>query len=138
MSIERREREFNQLTTQAMCRLERPQDTMPTETVNQLRPYCRLWHYPSFGVYKSWLVFVPYKEKNLGLTMVRQVFWNRPGDFERFTNPFEGLKRGLSINPTIDVTDATVKLEDLFQELSLLKDICIPISGFAQHIGLDG
>src|SRR5438128_6224275 len=112
MSREKRDKEIAELESRAILSLERGQQLEPTETTSKLRVGYRLWNYPSFGEYKSWLLFLP-SAHDWEFTFAREITWKRQDDIERLTNPMVGLQKGFHTSPSIEVVDAVVDIKRL-------------------------
>ena len=106
------------------------------------RPYhrtlLRLWRYPSFDQWTSWLVYVPvgrYTESDSPIVV--EVIWNRRFDYERFSNPMKGLAHGFSTAPTVTLREAEVPLVTLNSQLLSLQQISAPLL-IGRSVVLDG
>jgi hypothetical protein len=76
-------KEFEELSALAEKCLRDPGKHLPYR-----RMLLRLWRYPSFDQWTSWLVYVPvgrYTESDSPIVV--QVIWNRRFDYERFSSP---------------------------------------------------
>ncbi|MCI0661176.1 MAG: hypothetical protein L0220_08905 [Acidobacteria bacterium] len=137
MNKERRDKDFKELESRAVYCLSHPEELEPIN--RQMRAVYRLWHYPSFGDYKSWLVFLPLRDiENPEFTISREVTWRREIDAQRFTNPSVGLQMGFHTKPSLEVVDVIVNLKDLNEQLEKLDNIEISISPISKIIGLNG
>ena len=137
MSREKRDKEIAELESRAILSLERGQQLEPTETTSKLRVGYRLWNYPSFGEYKSWLLFLP-SAHDWEFTFAREITWKRQDDIERLTNPMVGLQKGFHTSPSIEVVDAVVDIKRLNEHLRNLRKIRVPAGDFQEPFGLDG
>ena len=139
MNKEQREKEFKELKSRAEHCLSHPEEMEPKETIQEMRAVYRLWHYPSFGDHKSWLLFLPARDtENKDVTIAREVTWKRSIDTKRFSNPTIGLKLGFHVSPSLEVVDAVINLKDLNKQLEKLENVDISLSTISRIIGLDG
>jgi hypothetical protein len=131
--VEAYRKEFDELSALAGNNLRHPKVQPPHH-----RPLLRLWCYPSFERWTSWLVYVPVQRLTQpDSPIVAEVTWDRPFDVERFTNPLKGLAHGLSSTPTITLKQAGVPSEMLNSQLLSLEQISVPVMVHTS-LGLDG
>jgi len=137
MNKEQREKDFKELESRAVYCLSHPEELEPID--RQLRAIYRLWHYPSLGDYKSWLVFLPLRDsESTELTIARKVTWKREIDSRRFINPSIGLQMGFHTKPSLEILDVFINLKDLNEQLEKLDNIQISVSPISKIIGLNG
>jgi hypothetical protein len=131
---EQRHQEFSGLSARAEGILKGPEVDLPHH-----KSLLRLWHYPSFDRYVSWLVYgaLPRYQKS-DSPLVCEVVWDRPFDFQRFSDPLKGLKHGFSPEPTITLKQAEVPPDELELRLTNLREIALPVFIDDGSIGLDG
>jgi hypothetical protein len=83
--MEQRQDEFLQLSGFARSALERPWEIKPQISVHEFPPIVRIWHYPSFGDFESWVIL------GSARTIARRVVWEKSRGTERMLhNPIEG------------------------------------------------
>jgi hypothetical protein len=130
---ENREQEFAALRKSATERLERPEVDLPH---HQLR--LRLWHYPSFAYWSSWLLYCPLPRYDdiESLIVVRSV-WDQMFDAQRFRDPMKGLTYGYSIHPSISLNRSQLSRDRVEPRLSALREITVPVL-FDDAVGVDG
>jgi hypothetical protein len=129
---EHREREFAELSARAEELLERPDVRLPHH-----RQLLRLWHYPSFSRFSSWLVYLPHARRDETPVVLESV-WNRQFDAERLLTPMEGLRHGFSTEPTISNRRAELPAEELSARVESLRRIVVPPFLEDGTVGLDG
>jgi hypothetical protein len=94
----------------------------------------RLWHYPSFDVYRSWTIF-----HRRGDLMAREVTWDRPHDVERLSlDPLEGLKTLFSTKPSVSHRDARIDPVSFEEHMKALFGFRLPVHGLEEVVGVDG
>src|SRR5215212_5891152 len=93
--VERREREYAELSARAEELLERPDVRLPHHM-----PLMRLWRYPSFSRFASWHIYLPHTGRAEAPVVVESA-WDRQFDGARLLEPMQGLKHGFSTEPTI-------------------------------------
>ncbi|HEV7891947.1 MAG TPA: hypothetical protein VGP08_14985 [Pyrinomonadaceae bacterium] len=130
--VEHREREFGELSARAEELLERPDVRLPHH-----RPLLRLWHYPSFSHFSSWLVCLPHARRDERPVVVESV-WDRQFDTKRLLEPLEGLKHGFSTEPTISNRRGELPAEELRARVASLRRIAVPPFLEDDMIPLDG
>src|SRR5262245_12341365 len=97
---------FKELESRAEYWLCHPEELEPTDAIRQLRAAFRLWHYPSLGDHKSWLLFMPGRSlEDIESTYAREVTWKRTIDAERFADPALGHQMGSYLEPSLEVAD---------------------------------
>lgn len=112
--MEKREQEFTKLRERAAEGLERPAVHLPHHEL-----VVRLWHYPSFDRYTSWLVYSPLPQKDANAIGVRAV-WEQAFDAHRFIDPLDGLKHGFSSEPSMSLQQVDLSREELEPRLNAL------------------
>ena len=125
--------EFAELTALAEKRLQYPDVDLPHH-----HELFRLWRYPSFEPYVSWLVYSPvarYAEVDSPIAV--KVSWDRPFDAARFRDPMKGLAYSLSTEPTILLNQVELSRHDLESRLSSLQLIKFPVM-IDKSVVLDG
>lgn len=130
--VEHRQRELAELSARAEELLERPGVRLPHHT-----PLVRLWHYPSFARFSSWLVCLPHARRDEKPVVVESV-WDRPLDTKRLLEPLEGLRHGFSTEPTIAVRRGELPAEELGARVESLRRIVVPPFLEDGTVGLDG
>jgi hypothetical protein len=137
---EKRDDEWRELDARARWALEHPELAEPREPIRRCAPELRLWHHPTFGVWRSWTIFVPGpREPDACRPLVRRVTWDYPGDRRRLTDPIEGLAYGFfHTRPAISLRDAELPAATLTSLLSAGSLLAIPIAGVEECVGLDG
>jgi hypothetical protein len=138
--IENRQKEWSELEQNAVQMLDNF-DLLPKESILKFyRPTLRLWIYPSFDFYKVWNFCEPNfkttQPKNLKIV---RASWNQNEDYQRLSDPIEGLKKGFETTPKIEVESIDFERESFEQLLSDLQKISF--SAFANYknsIGIDG
>ncbi|MBZ0316043.1 MAG: hypothetical protein K8L91_06470 [Anaerolineae bacterium] len=115
MPIEARQAEFALLQQKAYAALE---DIIPSSKTSHF--LMRLSIYPAFFKYVSWVIF---ESHNL---FVRQVIWNRPGDFYRFFDPMEGLRKGWHTTPTLSVAEKKIDESVFYPLFNQAHQILVP------------
>lgn len=134
--MENRPAERELLQRRAEQALEDPASLEPSEPLLFARPQLRLWHYPAFFVWTTWMVFEqPANEHSL---LARRVIWDSPYDHSRFSDPLEGVRQGFSAPPTLTVDDASTIDNALQPFLHELGRQPIPVVTPHPSIGLDG
>ncbi len=135
---EQRQIEFRQVEGLAMGYLAFPQSVPKADDLGNWRFLLRLWHLPAFAEYRSWGLYRHQSPASRHVrSLVRQVTWDREGDYRRLFDPLEGLERGYHIQPTIEIRDRPLVTEELDERLAELKEISFPV--FASGgIGIDG
>lgn len=123
------QKEFQELEERALIFLRQPPSEQKDEIV------VVLWHFPAFGDFRSWSLI---KKSNAGL--LREATWRRLADVNRFHDPLQGLAKGLSTQPTIEIKDERLG-SDLLKVVNdgldeLAKQIFVMPKSNA--IGLDG
>jgi len=118
--VEHREREFGELSARAAELLERPDVRLPHHAA-----LLRLWHYPSFSRFSSWLVYLPHARRDEAPVVIESV-WDRRFDAARFSGPTEGLKHGFSTEPTMAVRRGELPAEELSGRVASLRRIVVP------------
>lgn len=114
---------FAELTLTAEKRLRWPEIDLPQH--NQV---LRLWRYPSFEPYVSWLVYSPvarYRDVNSSLAV--RVSWDRPFDTARFRDPMKGLAHGSAVEPAITLKQIEIPVTDVDSRLATLASIKVPV-----------
>ncbi len=125
MPIEARQAEFALLQQQAYAALK---DIIPSSEASHF--LMRLSIYPAFFKYVSWVIF---ESHNL---FVRQVIWDRPGDFHRFFDPMEGLRKGWHTTPTLSIAEANIE-KSVFYPL-FDQRLQIPLPKTERSMAIDG
>ena len=124
---------YRELTAAAEKQLQHPDVDLPHCT-----PLLRLWHYPSFDSWISFLVYVPAPRYEHSVSsQVVEVIWNQPFDAVRFNDPMKGLAHGLSTTPTITIRQAPISPTQLASLTSSLQKITLPME-LDRSIVLDG
>ena len=125
--------EFAKLIALAEKRLQYPGVDLPHH-----QELFRLWRYPSFEQYVSWLVYSPVpRYADLDSPIAVRVSWDRPFDAARFRDPMKGLAHGLSTTPTISLDQAELSRDEFESILSSLQLINLPMV-IDRSIVLDG
>ena len=131
--IEPYRKEFDELTALAEKHLQYPEVHLPHH-----KKLFRIWRYPSFEPYVSWIVFAPVERyANLDLPMVVEISWHRPFDALRFHDPMKGLAHGFSISPAVDLRQAELLPSQIEWRMTNLETIQIPLL-IDESIGVDG
>jgi len=126
-------KEFAELTALAENQLEPHETDLPHHSV-----LFRLWRYPSFQPYLSWLVYMPrLPYQKTEAPFVLEISWNRPLDSARFTDPMKGIAMGLSVAPTVNRRQAELLQAALDLRLESLQKIRLPVV-IDGSVGLDG
>lgn len=126
-------KQFDELRAAAEKQLQDPAGQLPHHS-----RLLRLWHYPSFDSWTSFLVCVPFARFNQSESpMVVAATWNRQFDATRFNDPMKGLAHGLSSTPTISLKQASLSAATLDSTLRLLEQVALPIV-LDRSIVLDG
>lgn len=115
MPIEARQAEFAILQQQAYAALE---DIIPSSETSHF--LMRLSIYPAFFKYVSWVIFEGHS------LFVRQVIWDRPGDFHRFFDPMEGLRKGWHTTPTLSIAETNIKKAVFYPLFNQRHQIALP------------
>lgn len=78
----------------------------------------RLWHYPSFGVHRSWSVCKD---------VIHSLRWDRPRDIKLRSDPLEGIRRGHTTQPSLERKSIPLTQDRYDQLLHSLTLIQIPL-----------
>ena len=125
--------EFGELTKHAERLLKCPDVDLPHH-----RELLRLWRFPSFAEYESWLVYTPVaRYANVDSPCVVKVSWDRPFDYARFHDPMKGLVHGLALEPAIKLRRSEVSEPELQSRLAGLELINLRLL-MHKSITLDG
>lgn len=86
----------------------------------------RLWNYPSFGVYTSWVVYRISPAGEELEYIVEEKVWDRPSDAQRMFDPLVGSQHPLkfSVSTTISTRSTVLlksKVVQMLEELSSLR-----------------
>lgn len=138
--IENRSEEFQEIESKAMRLLENPNRLPKDAILKCYKQILRLWIYPSFSPYKVWIFNEPdfrtIKPNNI---IIRQVIWDRNTDYQRLSNPLEGLKKGFHIEPNLEIKSVEIKKECFDEIFEELKQIQFPaFANYGKTIGIDG
>jgi len=126
-------KEFDELIALAEKHLQYPEVHLPHH-----KKLFRIWRYPSFEPYVSWMVFVPLERyAKFDLPMVVEVKWNRLFDSMRFHDPMKGVAHGFSISPTVDFRQAELLRNQVEWRTANLEKIKVPLM-INESIGVDG
>jgi hypothetical protein len=121
--VENRQVEWRELMGSAEDLLNHPERIEPAPS-GKLRPAIRLWRYPAFGSWNSWLLFTPLvKYDPKGLPVLRTVEWAQDEDGSRLLSPMEGLRLGFHTRPSVTVKDCTLLpplVDDLLEQLRII------------------
>jgi hypothetical protein len=134
---EDRQKEWQGLIRAALERLDRPERIEPLPAAN-VQPAIRLWRYPAFASWTSWLLFTPSPNRGpKGSPVLRTVEWAQQEDASRLFSPMEGLKLGFDFRPSVSIKHSTLPLEEVTFLLEQLRSIKVAV--FTKpRIGLDG
>ena len=97
----------------------------------------RLWHYPSFDRYTSWLVYSPLAQEDANAIVVRSI-WEQAFDAHRFIDPLDGLKHGFSSEPSMSLQQVELSREKLAPRLTTLGEIAPAAFVDEPGIAIDG
>ena len=126
-------KEFAELSELAEKQLQFPEVHLPHH-----KKLFRIWRYPSFEPYVSWIVFAPLERyAKSDSPMVVEVRWNRPFDSIRFHDPIKGVAHGFSISPTVDLRQAELLSNQVESTTANLEKIQVPLM-IDESIGIDG
>ncbi len=151
--MERRGDEQAELERCAVAKLKAAFDLEPRDALSGVSPLVRLWRYPSFEPYRSWLICTSLPELNViaqtakvrvansidQLTKVRQVIWDRPHDMERLIDPMVGLRCGFGSEPqALKVRDVVLTSAGLLEWFQKGKSLPMPSWQHEGSAGCDG
>lgn len=100
----------------------------------------RLWKYPTFAEYSSYLVFKPAGHLAKSEFLLVTVIWNRPEELRNFSDPTNGLKYRLSssVDPLITFHHTWLEPDVVLNSLQSLQCLnCQPFPD-CSSINLDG
>lgn len=89
-------------------------------TLPGLRPAFRLWHYPAWGPWRTWILFVPRPFLDHP-PVVRRSSWDRTGDLRRLE---QSLRRRSDVEPTLEAAEAALEpktVDDLLRAAAALR-----------------
>jgi hypothetical protein len=99
----------------------------------------RLWHYPSFGQFRAWLLWHDRRAPAPEGYLVRRVTWDRPGEAMRFVHPDGRVEFRFGPEPRLFIADAAVdpvRWRELAEEAGQLR---VPPFAFPKFgLGVDG
>lgn len=99
----------------------------------------RVWEYPAFADYFSWIVQdVDFGGSHPKTYTAQQIVWNRTHDLARFADPLEGVRQGFHSPPTIAIRTATRDANVMQPLLHELAAVSIPADVKRETIALDG
>jgi hypothetical protein len=97
--MDEQEKVRRQREQKAHAALTEPDQTAPM--LRRARAVLRLWHYPSFGPYRAWLLWHELHAPEPVAYRVRRVTWDRPGDAARLVPSAE--PRLLTADAALDI-----------------------------------
>lgn len=106
------------------------------EAFPRYRQVIQICEKPWFSNYISWTVFAEGETKLNPI--VRQLTWKRLEDVERFRNPLEGLRKGWTPQPTLEIEEVFLKQEKFSDLMVEGATISIPLVDIKTPLGLDG
>lgn len=135
---ERRQNEWVDLESKALELL--AYSSRPEGEKGPASAVLRLWHYPSFGVYTSWVVYRIAPAGEEIEYIVEEKVWDRPSDALRMFDPLVGSQHPLkfSVNTTVSTRSTVLlncKVDQMLEELSSLRFRLFCDDG---SFGLDG
>jgi len=137
--MEKRHEEFEQTSERAMSYLRGTTPVPSADPLHGHRLVFRLWHFPSFSLHRSWAVSKLHRERATeDQWHVRQIAWDRPRDYTRFSDPLRGLSEGFHTLPTIEVRDRLIDTADITMRISSGRSIAISVVAVPHNIGTDG
>lgn len=133
MPAENRPQERRMLESRAMAALEGGELTRSSSRRT------RLWEYPAFADFTSWIVqdWGAAALHSETLT-VYQIVWNRARDLLGFADPLEGVKQGFGAPPTISTITRTIEADNLSPMLQDLATVGIRTAMIHEAVVLDG
>jgi hypothetical protein len=137
--MEKRPEERNELVACARYALEHPSKVEPHGNLHRYSLFLRLWRYPAFEPWVSWMIFEPGRyADDTNTRHVRQITWDQRRDLGRFADPMEWLWQGYRAPPSLYVDDTAVSREALKPYLDELARARIPLLRRESSIVLDG
>lgn len=137
--IEKREKEFHELEQKVLQMFENPRLLPKDETTKHFVLTLHLWISPTFTPDKHWFFYEPQQQLNPQPNpFVRQLVWQKQGDFHRLNNPLIGLQEGFHIEPTFEIKKVEIEKETLENWHKQLSEISFPAFAKDEIRGLDG
>ncbi|MBX7173679.1 MAG: hypothetical protein K1X72_22105 [Pyrinomonadaceae bacterium] len=137
--IENREKEWQQLQSNASQILDNPKLLPIDEKTKNFIPILHLWISPTFTPEKHWIFYKPQSQINpQPKPLIKQVIWKKTEDFKRLNEPLVGIKEGFHLEPTFEIKLAEIELEKLIKIIVNLAKISLPPFIKDEILGLDG
>ena len=136
--VENRRKEWQESMRAALKRLDRPERIEPLPS-GKVQPAIRLWRYPAFESWTSWLLFTPSPGSGpKDSPVLRTVDWAQQEDVSRLLSTMEGLKLGFHFRPSVSINDTTLPLEEITPLVDQLRGIKAAVFTTMSNIGTDG
>jgi hypothetical protein len=133
------ERAWAELERLAQRLLEHPRELEPREPIRNYGSLLRLWHYPAFGLQRTWTLCLPGRKAAPGAApLVREVAWDRRVDQQRLFGPGAGDSGALYVRPSLGLRDAFLPAAEVQLFLEEGARLAVPVVGFTERTGLDG
>jgi hypothetical protein len=135
---ERGEQDYADVAARALRALERSERVEPRAILNGYRRALRVWHYPTFGMHRSWTAFIHSKTPKIA---TRAITWDAAVDRARAIDPLaigERAALGIRLHPTLTVADGIVPNHEFDLLLDFASRLRLPLVGFRRMMGVDG
>lgn len=130
--------EWTNLEDQALWLLGHADQAPPREGLQGMMQQLRLWEYLHTGAYTSWSVILFAREHKQRPAVIREVSWDRPGDWKSRTRAVSSLKRRQDVEPSVRIRDADLDWTSLDPYLELIGRLPFEPRGPTSLLPADG